>query len=149
MVLTHISKYVLVNGRARFLSSVIYPPLESHTLTPSTPRQCLSDKWYFMPDPLCSQPFCVPEAPPPPHQVLFSGLFSLQGEHRPSSTPPSIALPLGPTPLFCTWPCRVRYHASTPQNRVVKNHRRLHKLRQDVRTSHSLIHFVDTKKDVT
>lgn len=27
-----------------FFSSVIYPPLELHTLTPYTARQCLSDK---------------------------------------------------------------------------------------------------------
>lgn len=75
-----------------FFFSVIYPPLELHTLTPYTARQCLSDKWHFMPEPLCNQPFCVPKAnsPPTPNSaaLLWSGivlwpLLFLQGAHGP------------------------------------------------------------------
>lgn len=81
--------YVLVSGKARFIYffSVIYPPLELHSLTPYTASQCLSDKYNFMPEPLCSQPFCVTEANPPSSAaLLWSSIIpwpplTLQGAH--------------------------------------------------------------------
>lgn len=90
-----------------------------HSLTPYTASQCFSVKYYFMAEPLSSQPFCLTEANPcsstaiPWSSIIPRPPLTLQGAHCVRSLNEVRGIdPLWPlnVPLSNPIPCRPVSH---------------------------------------